>query len=175
MIYRVHLFVNRDYRNFLFRNPPNDFVSKFSAPAGYLSVPARLCKWQSGSRNALAGHIVFEVAPAEHLGTSRNNRLVFLHVSSPFYILWCGWACFICMKAVGWACLSAGLFLFVGWDDCRMNWMISLYWEARGIARLMRLGFLRILGVSCQIRICDVTAKMPLVRGNAPETPDNVK
>ena len=98
----------------LFRNPPNDFVSKFSAPAGCPSVPARLCKWRFGSRNALAGHIVFESAPAKHLGISRNNRLVFLHVSSPFYILWCGWACFICMKTVGWACLSACLFLFVG-------------------------------------------------------------
>ena len=68
-----------------------------------------------------------------------------------------------------------GLFLFVGWDDCRMEWGISLYREARGIARLMRLGFLRNLGVSCQIRICDVTVKMPLVRGKPPETPVNVK
>ena len=31
------------------------------------------------------------------------------------------------------------------------------------------------LGVYGQIRIYDVTVKMPLVRGNAPETPDNVK
>ena len=141
MIYRVYLFVNRDYRNFLFRNPPNDFVSKFSAPAGCPSVPARLCKWRFGSRNALAGHIVFETAPAKHLGISRNNRLVFLHVSSPFYILWCGWACFICMKAVGWACLSAWLFLFVGWDYCRMEWEISLYREARRIAWRIRWDF----------------------------------
>lgn len=35
--------------------------------------------------------------------------------------------------------------------------------------------FLHKFGVSCQIRIYDVTAKMPLVRGEAPETPDNVK
>lgn len=87
MIYRVYLFVNRDYRNFLFRNPPSDFVSRFSVLFGHLSLPARLCKWRFGSRNALAGHIVFESAPAEHLGISKNNRLVFLHVSSPFYIL----------------------------------------------------------------------------------------
>ena len=35
--------------------------------------------------------------------------------------------------------------------------------------------FLHKFGVSCQIRICDVTVKMPLVRGEAPEIPNNVK
>ena len=161
--------------NFLFRNSPNDFVSKFSAPAGYLSVPARLCKGQSGSRSALAGHIVFETAPVKHLGISRNNRLVFLHVSSPFYILWGGWACFICMKAVGWACLSADYFclrvrIIVEWVGG------FLYTGKHAKLRGGYAGiFLHKFGVSCQIRICDVTAKMLLVRGKAPETPDNVK
>lgn len=35
--------------------------------------------------------------------------------------------------------------------------------------------FLHKFGVSCQIRIYDVTVKMPLVRGKALETPVNVK
>lgn len=111
----------------------------------------------------------------KHLWISRNNRLVFLHVSSPFYILWGGWACFICMKAVGWACLSADYFCL--WVRIIVEWVGGFLYTGKhaklrgGYAGI----FLHKFGVSCQIRICDVTAKMLLVRGKAPETPDNVK
>ena len=76
-----------------------------------------------------------------------------------------------------WGRLACPLGYFCLWDEMIVEWSGRFLYTGKhaelrgGYAGI----FLHKFGVSCQIRICDVTAKMLLVRGKAPETPDNVK
>ena len=76
-----------------------------------------------------------------------------------------------------WGGLACPLVYFCLWDEMIVEWSGRFLYTGKhaelrgGYAGI----FLHKFGVSCQIRICDVTAKMLLVRGKAPETPDNVK
>ena len=76
-----------------------------------------------------------------------------------------------------WGRLACPLGYFCLWNEMIVEWSGRFLYTGKhaelrgGYAGI----FLHKFGVSCQIRICDVTAKMLLVRGKAPETPDNVK
>ena len=76
-----------------------------------------------------------------------------------------------------WGGLACPLGYFCLWDGIIVEWSGGFLYTGKHAELRGRYAgiFLHKFGVSCQIRICDVTAKMLLVRGKAPETLDNVK